>query len=141
MRRVVNRLHKVTSKEVEDGVADANPRVPIIMGDFTDWKPRPLFEVTDYSESLVEQFDIEFIIRQMQYDKVLSYRRGDRDQFTQTDWLNYKRYSALFYERDVALGWKQVVKSHLLYKKPHMVFAADTRPDFYKSLFVMAAMF
>ena len=30
---------------------------------------------------------------------------------------------------------------HLLYKKPHVVFGANTRKDFYKSLFMLAAMF
>ena len=54
MRDVITELHKVTSKEEEDHVAESNPRVPIIMGDFTNWKPKPLFEITEYSETLFE---------------------------------------------------------------------------------------
>ena len=30
---------------------------------------------------------------------------------------------------------------HLLYKKPHVVYGANTRKDFYKSLFMFATMF
>ena len=132
MRKVVDELHKVTSKEEEDRVADENPRVPIVMGDFTNWKPKPFFEITEYSEILFEQFDIEHVIRQMQYERVLGYRKSDQEQFTETDWFNYKQYIGQFFERFVPSGWKQVIQKNLTYKKPHMIHAADTRPDFYK---------
>ena len=89
MRAVVEELHKVTSKEEEDKVAELNPRVPIVMGDFTNWKPKPFFEITEYQEILQEQFDQEHIIRQMLYEKVLGYRRSDPELFTDTDWFNY----------------------------------------------------
>ena len=54
MRNVIDELHKVTSKEEEDRVAEENPRVPIVMGDFTNWKPKPFFEITEYSEILFQ---------------------------------------------------------------------------------------
>ena len=92
MRDVITELHKVTSKEEEDRVADANPRVPIVMGDFTNWKPKPLFEITDYQETLFEQFDMEYIIRQMQYERVLNYRKSKPEEFTDYDWFNFKKY-------------------------------------------------
>ena len=63
MRDVINQLHQITSKEEEDRIADANPRVPIIMGDFTNWKPRPFVEICDYAESMQEQFDPEKVIQ------------------------------------------------------------------------------
>ena len=37
--------------------------------------------------------------------------------------------------------WKHILPKHLQYKKPHLVFATDTRPDFYRNLFYAAAMF
>ena len=54
MRNVIDELHKVTPKEEEDRVAEENPRVPIVMGDFTNWKPKPFFEITEYSEILFQ---------------------------------------------------------------------------------------
>ena len=45
-------MRSVVSKEEEDRVADANPRVPIIMGDFTNWRPKPFMDVVDYCEKL-----------------------------------------------------------------------------------------
>ena len=141
MRAVVEELHKVTSKEEEDKVAELNPRVPIVMGDFTNWKPKPFLEITEYQEILQEQFDQEHIIRQMLYEKVLGYRRSDPEQFTETDWFNYNQYIGHFYERFAPYNWKQTIQRNLNYKKPHLIHATDTRPDFYKKLFMMAAMF
>lgn len=45
-------MRNVVDKEEEDRVAAANPRVPIIMGDFTNWKPMPFHDVHDYCEKL-----------------------------------------------------------------------------------------
>ena len=51
MRAIVDKMHELTSLEEEEQVASANPRVPIIMGDFTNWKPKPMYDVVDYCES------------------------------------------------------------------------------------------
>lgn len=50
MRVVIDKMRKVVDKDEEDKVAEANPRVPIIMGDITNWKPLPLIDVIDYCE-------------------------------------------------------------------------------------------
>ena len=62
MRKVIEELHEVTSKEEEDKVAHDNPTSPIIMGDFTNWKPKPMLEITAFTESLDEQYDADYII-------------------------------------------------------------------------------
>ena len=49
---------------------------------------------------------MEHIIRQMQYERVLGYRKSDQDQFTETDWFNYKQYIGQFFERFVPSPWK-----------------------------------
>ena len=77
----------------------------------------------------------------MQFDKVLSYRKSEFKNLTQSDFFNWKRYQAMFYEQHVSQDWKQVIKTDLLYKRPHMVNGGNTRPDFYKSLFIVASMF
>lgn len=89
----------------------------------------------------MEQFDLEHIVRQMHYERALNYRKNQLEDFTETDWFAYKRYIGDFYERFIPLSWKQVMERNLIYKKPHLVHAADTRPDFYKKLFLKAAMF
>ena len=59
---MIDELHAVTSKEEEDKVAHENPTAPIIMGDFTNWKPKPMHEITAFTESLDEQYDVDYII-------------------------------------------------------------------------------
>ena len=62
MRNVIQKLHQIVPKEEEYRIADANPCVPIIMGDFTNWKPKPMLEITAFTESLDEQYDADYII-------------------------------------------------------------------------------
>ena len=45
-------MHEVVDRDEEDRVAEANPRVPIIMGSITNWKPVPFLDVIDYCEQL-----------------------------------------------------------------------------------------
>ena len=45
-----------------------------------------------------------------------------------------------FYEEKIPLNWKEILERNLPYKKPNLVFAANTRPDYYKELFIFAAM-
>ena len=52
IRSAIKKLHQMVSKEEEDKVAEQNPKVPIIMGDFTNWRPKPFLDVMDYVESL-----------------------------------------------------------------------------------------
>ena len=62
MRQVVEKLHELVGREEEDKLAEENPRTPIIMGDFTNWRPKLFTEIIDYSESFIEQFDEESVI-------------------------------------------------------------------------------
>ena len=77
----------------------------------------------------------------MQFDRVLSYRKSDLEEFDNRDHLNYRKYMCSFYETWAPNSWKQVLQKRLSYKKPHLVNAVDTRSDFCHSLFLMAAMF
>ena len=52
----------------------------------------------------------------------------------------FNEYVTKFYEEKIDLNWKEVFERKLPYKKPNLVFAANTRTDFYKNLFVFAAM-
>ena len=52
----------------------------------------------------------------------------------------FKEYVTKFYEEKIDLNWKEVFERNLPYKKPNLVYAANTRADFYKNLFVFAAM-
>ena len=45
----------------------------------------------------------------MQYERVVAYRKSELEMFTETDWFNYKRYIAEFFERFVPSPWKQVI--------------------------------
>ena len=53
----------------------------------------------------------------------------------------YYKYVVEFFEENIELNWKEVFEKYLPYKKPHIIFGANTRPDFYKKLFVFASMF
>ena len=59
---MVKKLHQMTSLEEEERVASLNPRVPIVMGDFTEWKPRPFTDIIDYMETTMPQFDQDAIV-------------------------------------------------------------------------------
>ena len=50
MSQIMEEIYKITPKEVEDKIVTENPEVPIIYGDFTNWEPKPLFEICDLSE-------------------------------------------------------------------------------------------
>jgi len=52
MREAMSRLHATVNIDEEDSVARANPNVPIIMGDFTNWRPKPCIDIVNYSETL-----------------------------------------------------------------------------------------
>ena len=52
MRNIMEQLHSVASKEKEDQIASENPRSPIIMGDFTNWQPKPFKEIVEWQESI-----------------------------------------------------------------------------------------
>ena len=43
--------------------------------------------------------------------------------------------------RGARYDWKHVISTSILYKKPHLVHAANTRPDYYQKLFVSAHFF
>ena len=141
IRSAIKRLHQMVSKEEEDKVADQNPKVPIIMGDFTNWQPKPFYDIVDYFEAMYPQFDKEQIIQKMHFDKVLPYRKSDPDQFTEQEMLHYKSYICELFENYAPESWKQMLTKFLLYKKPHLVNAVHTREDYYHKLHVMFAMF
>ena len=77
----------------------------------------------------------------MHTDKVLLYRKNEQGHFTSNDWINFRKYTATFYEDHALRMWKQILPKNLLYKQPHLINAAHTREDFYKQLHFMAAMF
>lgn len=77
----------------------------------------------------------------MHFDKVLPYRKSELHEFDEKDHANYGKYVCNFFETWAPDSWKQVLQKRLLYKKPHLVNAIDTRSDFYHSLFLIAAMF
>ena len=62
LRTIIGKLHEVRSKEEEDRVASENPHSPIIMGDFTNWKPKTFIDLIDYSEASLEQTDDDRIL-------------------------------------------------------------------------------
>ena len=111
------------------------------MGDFTNWKPKPLFEIIDYTESLEPQFDKHYVINMMMFENVLDHTKDQTYKFEDDDWPTFRRYSSIFYEEHAKLHWKQIIQKHLMYKKPHLVNAAYTREDFHRNLFFMAANF
>lgn len=77
----------------------------------------------------------------MQQAKVISNRRTHVDDFDEKDWLNFRQYKCEHFETHTVDSWKQILQRSLLYKKPHLVNAVDTRKDFYHSLFMIPAMF
>ena len=62
LRAVMDKFHEVRSLENEDQIALSHPRSPLVMGDFTNWKPIPLIDVLDYTEGISEQFDCDRVI-------------------------------------------------------------------------------
>lgn len=79
------------------------------MGDFTNWKPKTFKDMLEYSDSIIDQFDADRVLQLMQQDKVLPYRKNDTAMFSQKDWLNYRKYTAKYYEHHVPQNWKQVL--------------------------------
>ena len=73
--------------------------------------------------------------------KVIPQRKSKVESFEERDWLHFRRFKCEFYEKFAPDSWKHILKKSLLYKKPHLVNAVNTRPDFYHSLFMVPAMF
>ena len=71
----------------------------------------------------------------------MSYGQNTYGELTMRQKEFFKKYVVDFYEHEIELNWKEVFERNLPYKKPHLVYAANTRPDFYKNLFVFASMF
>ena len=55
------------------------------MGDFTNWKPKPLFEIIDYTESLEPQFDKHYVINMMMFENVLDHTKDQTYKFEDDD--------------------------------------------------------
>ena len=141
MDMILTELRKLTPKEVEDEVVAKHPNAPLIYGDFTNWEPKPFLDVCELSEKFCPQFTQEAVFRKMKEHAVMSYAQNSYAELTARQKEFYKKYVVDFFEYDTPLNWKEVLERYLPYKKPHMVFAANTRPDFYKTLFVFASMF
>ena len=65
-----------------------------------------------------------------------SYTEENIPSFTPLQQKAYRKTIMNFYQRDIIQNWKEVLKETLLYKKPHLIYGANTRADFYKQLFV-----
>jgi len=51
MRKLMDELYRqVCPKSTEDSVAAKHPLSPLIYGDFTNWQPVPMTEVTQFAE-------------------------------------------------------------------------------------------
>jgi hypothetical protein len=51
MLRVMDEIYtQVCPKQIEDEVALRNPNNPLIYGDFTNWQPVPMVEITRFAE-------------------------------------------------------------------------------------------
>ena len=138
MKLILTELYKHTPKEAEDELAAKYPNAPIIYGDFTNWEPKPLMDVCELAEKFHPQFTEEKIFQSMKDDRLMGY---DQTALKEFQIPNFKKYVREFFEYEIDLNWKEVLERYLPYKKPHMVFAANTREDFYKNLFVFASMF
>ena len=58
MKKVMQAVYdEVSPKEVEDAVAAKYPNVPLIFGDFTNWQPLPMIEITDFQERFLKQYN------------------------------------------------------------------------------------
>ena len=77
----------------------------------------------------------------MHFDKVLPYKKADPATFDEEEQVAYRNYTREFYENFAPDSWKSVLQKTLLYKKPHLVNALDTRDDFYHKLFMHPTMF
>lgn len=53
---------EVCPKEVEAAMAAKHPNVPLIFGDFTNWQPIPMIEITDFQERFLKQCNPEEIL-------------------------------------------------------------------------------
>ena len=71
----------------------------------------------------------------------MSYGQNTFEELTTRQRDFYKKYVVEYFESEIELNWKEVFERYLPYKKPNLVFGANTRKDFYKNLFVFAGMF
>jgi len=80
MEKILSALHSnVCSKQEEDEVAAKYPNRPLIYGDFTNWKPVPMVEITELSEMFMNQLDPMVII-----DKMVNERKCHNDATPET---------------------------------------------------------
>ena len=76
----------------------------------------------------------------MKENYVMGYNQNTYEDLKPRQREYYKEYVVDFFEKDIDLNWKEVFERHLPYKKPHLVYGANTRPDYYKKLFVFFSM-
>jgi hypothetical protein len=50
---------------IENEVAAKHPNSPLIFGDFTNWWPLPMTEITEFQENLLPQLDREEILEKL----------------------------------------------------------------------------
>ena len=70
----------------------------------------------------------------------MSYGQNTFAELTTRQKEFFRKYVIDYFENEIELNWKEVFERYLPYKKPHLVFGANTRSDFYKNLFVFAGM-
>ena len=134
-------LYKLTPKQIEDEIVEKNPEVPIIYGDFTNWEPKPFFEICDISEKFLPQYDDDYVFNLMKAAGKMGYgQSNDMESLTKKQLGEFQEFVVKFYNEKIPVSWKEVFEHSLPYKKPNLVFGANTRPDYYKKLFVFASM-
>jgi hypothetical protein len=45
-------MREFCPQELEDKMVADNPNIPIILGDFTNWQPKPMLTMETYCEAL-----------------------------------------------------------------------------------------
>ena len=128
MKHIMDSLYKITPKETEDEVVSKNPEVPIIYGDFTNWEPKPLFEICDLSEKFHPQYEDDYVFNMMKQSGKMGYGQSNSmESLTKKQLGQFDEFVVKFYQEKIPLSWKEVFERNLPYKKPNLVHAANTR--------------
>ena len=102
-------IYKITPKEEEDKIVAENPEVPIIYGDFTNWEPKPLFEICDLSEKFYPQYNDDHVFDLMKQAGKMGYGQSNSiEGLNKNQKIFFKEYVTKFYEEKIDLNWKEV---------------------------------
>ena len=93
---------------------------PYIYGDFTNWKPKKMFEIREFCDR-INQYKPE-IFELCKQNDIIDQTAQKIEDLNEDELLKYQNEVKIYYDT-YRITWKDIIQDQMQYKKPHIVNA------------------